>query len=105
MSRQRGFTLTELLVVIAVIATIAAILLPVFAQAREAARLTTCLSNLRQLSQAHAMYLQDHDEALPDWWTAGPRGPLAWTEFLFPYYREPKILDQGFTTAAQKSDS
>ena len=62
---RRGFTLIELLVVIAIIAILAAILLPVFAQAREAARRTSCLSNLRQYATATLMYAQDHDEFLP----------------------------------------
>ncbi len=59
--RQRGFTLIELLVVIAIIAILAAILFPVFAQARESARRTSCLSNLKQLGTAFQMYQQDYD--------------------------------------------
>jgi len=59
--RRRGFTLIELLVVIAIIAILAAILFPVFAQAREAARKTSCSSNLRQLGTAVQLYVQDHD--------------------------------------------
>jgi prepilin-type N-terminal cleavage/methylation domain-containing protein/prepilin-type processing-associated H-X9-DG protein len=65
MSRPRGFTLIELLVVIAIIAILAAILFPVFARAREAARRTTCLSNLRQLGVACSMYAQDYDGCYP----------------------------------------
>src|SRR5437762_3834341 len=64
-SRKRGFTLIELLVVIAIIAILAAILFPVFAQARESARKTSCLSNVRQLGTAYQMYLQDYDELFP----------------------------------------
>src|SRR5580704_3316391 len=60
---SKGFTLIELLVVIAIIAILAAILFPVFAQARAKARQTTCLSNLFQLGLASNMYLQDYDEA------------------------------------------
>src|SRR5258707_14483040 len=60
-----GFTLIELLVVIAIIAILAAILFPVFAQARAKARQTSCLSNTRQISTAVLMYSQDYDETLP----------------------------------------
>jgi prepilin-type N-terminal cleavage/methylation domain-containing protein len=63
--RQRGFTLIELLVVIAIIAILAAILFPVFAQARERARMTACLSNCRQLGTALRMYAQDYEETYP----------------------------------------
>src|SRR5438445_7591291 len=60
--RPPGFTLIELLVVIAIIAILAAILFPVFAKAREKARQTTCLSNLKQLSLSTIMYVQDYDQ-------------------------------------------
>jgi len=63
--RRGGFTLIELLVVIAIIAILAAILFPVFARAREAARKATCLSNLKQIALAAIMYAQDYDEVLP----------------------------------------
>jgi len=72
---KQGFTLIELLVVIAIIAILAAILFPVFARAREAARKTSCLSNTKQLGTASAMYISDYDGAYPDsrvTWFNGP---------------------------------
>jgi len=63
---RAAFTLIELLVVIAIIAILAAILFPVFAQARESARQSTCLSNMRQIGTAAMMYVQDYDESYPD---------------------------------------
>jgi prepilin-type N-terminal cleavage/methylation domain-containing protein len=69
---SRGFTLIELLVVIAIIAILAAILFPVFARAREAARKTSCASNLRQLGMATTMYVQDNDECFPLHYTLPP---------------------------------
>lgn len=63
--KSSGFTLIELLVVIAIIAILAAILFPVFAQARESARTSSCLSNMKQLGLAWVMYSQDYDETFP----------------------------------------
>ena len=63
--RHHGFTLIELLVVIAIIAILAAILMPVFAQAREKARQAGCQSNLKQIGMAFRMYVQDYDERFP----------------------------------------
>jgi len=62
MTQRQGFTLIELLVVIAIIAILAAILFPVFAQAREKARQTSCISNMKQIMTGALMYLQDYDE-------------------------------------------
>jgi prepilin-type N-terminal cleavage/methylation domain-containing protein/prepilin-type processing-associated H-X9-DG protein len=62
---KRGFTLIELLVVIAIIAILAAILFPVFAKAREKARQSSCLSNLKQIGLAFQQYAQDYDERFP----------------------------------------
>src|SRR5436189_380395 len=73
MRSKSGFTLIELLVVIAIIAILAAILFPVFAQARESARSTSCLSNLRQIGTSIRMYSQDYDENFPMGTYTGPR--------------------------------
>jgi len=89
----RGFTLIELLVVIAIIAILAALIFPVFSQAREKARQTGCVSNLRQLGTAFAMYTQDYDELLPGA-TDGPPGAGisgGWMFYsLFPANPVPK---------------
>jgi prepilin-type N-terminal cleavage/methylation domain-containing protein len=63
----RGFTLGELLVTISIVAALAALLLPVLAQARERAQRASCLANLCQIGQAHQLYLQDWDERLSAW--------------------------------------
>ena len=70
----KGFTLIELLVVIAIIAILAAILFPVFAKAREKARQTTCLSNMKQIGMACMMYASDWDETMPIRYYAGTGG-------------------------------
>ena len=84
MSRKRGFTLIELLVVIAIIAILAAILFPVFAQAREAARKASCVSNLRQMGTAAVMYAQDYDEIYPGLWQWSPGAIYAHSPYLYP---------------------
>jgi prepilin-type N-terminal cleavage/methylation domain-containing protein/prepilin-type processing-associated H-X9-DG protein len=92
---SHGFTLIELLVVIAIIAILAAILFPVFAQAREMARKTSCISNLKQLDLGVAMYVQDYDETVPlnffqDLTTA--QGWFTWHDFIQPYMKSWQVI-------------
>src|SRR5881409_3101329 len=96
---SRAFTLIELLVVIAIIAILAAILFPVFAQAREKARQTTCMSNCKQLGNALEMYIQDYEESLPRVWTAGPPA-RDWATDLLPYIRTGSLGDAQKVNAA-----
>jgi prepilin-type N-terminal cleavage/methylation domain-containing protein/prepilin-type processing-associated H-X9-DG protein len=89
---RRGFTLIELLVVIAIIAILAAILFPVFAQAREQARAISCVSNCRQIGLSVRMYAQDYDEEFPLGTYPGPRN---WEVNLDvnPYAPDNQCLD------------
>jgi len=98
---RRGFTLIELLVVIAIIAILAAILFPVFARAREKAKQTSCLSNMKQMGVALMMYAQDYDERFMR--CAGYRNPdivlyddpdvyAYWWQQLMPYMMNEQIL-------------
>src|SRR5580698_2205488 len=91
MQKRNGVTLIELLVVIAIIAILAAILFPVFAQAREKARGISCLSNTKQLSTGILMYVQDYDEYYPIGFIsdnpAGWGGPFSWVETIQPYIK------------------
>lgn len=108
--RRRGFTLIELLVVIAIIAILAAILFPVFAQAREKARQISCLSNTKQIALGYMQYYQDSDEVLPGLFYRSAtavtypgetraRTLYSWTEYLEPYtksraiYHCPSVTD------------
>lgn len=111
MHPKKGFTLIELLVVIAIIAILAAILFPVFAQARDKARQTSCLSNMRQIGTAINMYLQDYDETfhkgnwinIPRPHVFPPFGTLTggsyiqgwsrWPFFYYPYIKNIQIFD------------
>ncbi len=88
-ARVRAFTLIELLVVIAIITVLAAILFPVFAQAREKARHTSCLSNGRQIGTAFLMYTQDYDENLP--LTTFPLPSNSWTDQVQPYIKNRQV--------------
>ena len=97
--RRSGFTLIELLVVIAIIAILAAILFPVFAKAREKARQTSCLSNVKQWALASMMYAQDYDEVTVPTYSYNPAGPMTgcgnlmgWWQMLEPYVKNTQLL-------------
>lgn len=89
-SKRSGFTLIELLVVIAIIAILAAILFPVFAKAREAARASACRSNLKQIGTAMLMYVQDYDEQIGHSWVNSP-GDYSWKDYLQPYIKNTQL--------------
>jgi prepilin-type N-terminal cleavage/methylation domain-containing protein len=107
MQRGRGFTLIELLVVIAIIAILAAILFPVFAQAKAAAKSTATLSNIKQLGTAVHMYAGDADDRTPgafqcgyvtndiwcgaDWWSYESDKFVAWSTLIWPYMKNAGI--------------
>jgi len=87
MLSRKGFTLIELLVVIAIIAILAAILFPVFARAREKARETSCLSNVKQINLGIQMYVQDYDGTYPlAYYYAG--GGTSWAAQVNPYINQ-----------------
>ena len=95
--RRRGFTLIELLVVIAIIAILAAILFPVFARAREKARQTACLSNVKQIGLALMMYVQDYDETFPGRAATNHYPPWDhpwsyWYKIIEPYVKNEQLF-------------
>lgn len=101
--KPQGFTLIELLVVIAVIAILAALLFPVFAEARAKARQAGCLSNLRQIGTALAMYVQDYDEHLPIACTTGRSWTWSqwgreYTSYLFKQNVIQRCVQAGITS-------
>ena len=85
--RSKGFTLIELLVVIAIIAILAAILFPVFAQAREKARQIACISNEKQMGIAVMQYTQDYDESFPMLQYQTPKSYFGWQNCIYPYIK------------------
>jgi prepilin-type N-terminal cleavage/methylation domain-containing protein/prepilin-type processing-associated H-X9-DG protein len=88
--RKRGFTLIELLVVIAIIAILAAILFPVFAKAREKARQSSCLSNVKQIMLAALQYCQDFDETVAQFETVS--ATVFWYDTYEPYIKNTQIF-------------
>jgi prepilin-type N-terminal cleavage/methylation domain-containing protein/prepilin-type processing-associated H-X9-DG protein len=88
---RRGFTLIEILVVVAIISLLAAILFPVFSRARESARRASCQSNLKQIGLAFMQYVQDYDERYPPGAGSGNPG-TGWANQIEPYGKSLKIL-------------
>ncbi|MEN6645325.1 MAG: DUF1559 domain-containing protein [Armatimonadia bacterium] len=91
MYRRQGFTLIELLVAIAIIAILATILFPVFAKAREKARQTSCLSNLKQIGLALKAYCQDYDETNCRAYYGGSR-VVRWHQAIAPYVKNDDLF-------------
>jgi prepilin-type N-terminal cleavage/methylation domain-containing protein/prepilin-type processing-associated H-X9-DG protein len=124
--RTSGFTLIELLVVIAIIAILAAILFPVFARARENARRTSCMSNLKQIGLGVMQYTQDYDEKYPlntympivlaDGTSSTPGNKfsvyvgstgkyLTWMDFIYPYVKSTQLFVCPSATAGDTTPS
>jgi prepilin-type N-terminal cleavage/methylation domain-containing protein/prepilin-type processing-associated H-X9-DG protein len=95
--KGKGFTLIELLVVIAIIAILAAILFPVFARAREKARATSCLSNVKQLALGMLMYVGDYDDCWPHAYCYrlprpdGNEDVIMWMNVIYPYVKNEAL--------------
>lgn len=107
---RRAFTLIELLVVIAIIAILAAILFPVFAQAREKARAITCVSNEKQIGLAFMLYVQDYDETFPmqEYDMSGAPAcddgtAVLWTTLLYPYIKNGGTSKMGGSSGFQNT--
>ncbi|HEX8237502.1 MAG TPA: DUF1559 domain-containing protein [Abditibacteriaceae bacterium] len=95
LSHRKGFTLIELLVVIAIIAILAAILFPVFARARENARRTSCLSNLKQIGLGLMQYTQDYDESMVPAYLingCGANCHIHWRTLIYPYVKSTQLF-------------
>ncbi len=91
---SNGFTLIELLIVIAIIAILAAILFPVFAQARAKARQTTCLNNEKQIGLATMQYVQDYDNTYPHAYYYKPNpGSPHWMDMVYPYVKVKEAFE------------
>lgn len=105
---NRAFTLIELLVVIAIIAILAAILFPVFAQAKAAAKNTVAISNMKQLGTAWCMYQTDYDDYFsPRRTDVGPPvgpGQYSWKQMLMPYIKNQQLFSDPMNRAAQYPD-
>jgi prepilin-type N-terminal cleavage/methylation domain-containing protein/prepilin-type processing-associated H-X9-DG protein len=101
--KKHGFTLIELLVVIAIIAILAAILFPVFAQAREKARAITCLSNEKQMGLGILQYVQDYDETLPyaNVISKADGTETRWYQVVNPYIKSGSALTTGINAGRQ----
>ncbi len=101
-----AFTLIELLVVIAIIAILAAILFPVFAQARERARAISCLSNMKQLGLGLMMYSQDFDESFPrcTFYGGDTAFDLNWRNVIYPYVKSVDVYACPSNPAGRRRD-
>lgn len=90
---KRGFTLVELLIAIAIIAILVAIIFPIFVMAREKARQSNCLSNIRQIVMSHTMYMSDYDGfTAPSYLPRTGGSYTCWFDILQPYLKNKKVF-------------